>query len=324
MGRRGLLTFVVFNVIVSAMVAYGVLTLIDDGEGEVTERQVTFVVVHTATQDPNPPTPIIITATPLPGELGRVGLPTEVLDGTVVVPNVARDEAGNIVAEAQTLPENCIQHVIDEGDFPSVLAQEYDVNFFELMAVNNLTDETATQLQIGDVLIIPLEGCPVEAFTQPTAELTEDITVEATAEATEAIEEPAITLTPTITPTPTETIIPTVTLAPTAANAQVEIVEVIGAGDITSEGVVIRNNGNTIDISGWTLSDGDGNVFVFPEGRRLFSGAGVTIYSRQGEETPILFFWGRDTAVFGESGDVVVLANRDGDAQATLRLPDVP
>jgi LysM repeat protein len=322
MARRGLLTFVVFNVIVSAVVAFAVITLVDDGEGEVTERQVTFVVVHTATQNPNPPTPIIITATPLPGELGRVGLPTEVLDGTVVVPTVARDEAGNIVAEVQALPENCIQHVIDEGDFPSVLAQEYDVDFFELMAVNNLTEETATQLQIGDVLIIPLEGCPLEAFTQPTAEPTEEATAEATAEANaEATEDVG---TPTITLTPTETIIPTVTLAPTAANAQVEIVEVIGAGDITSEGVVVRNNGNTIDISGWTLSDGDGNVFVFPEGRRLFSGAGVTIYSRQGEETPILFFWGRDTAVFGEPGDVVVLANRDGDAQATLRLPDVP
>lgn len=343
MRRRSMFTFLLVNIIVSLVVAFGAISFLSERGGEPNERLVTFEVIITATRDPLvTPNVIVITATPDPELPERAVIPDDVREGTVVAgitapaPTIDPEVlSGNAQAADSTLPEGCILHVIAEGDFPSALAVEYEISVFEILAVNNLTEEDATNLQIGQELIIPLAGCPVDQFIveQPTATPTitpsPDVTEESeqTAETTEEAEPSATetaTVTPSITPTPTETPIPTVTLAPTASDAQVEIVEIIGRGDITTEGVVIRNNGNTVDISGWTLSDADGNVYVFPDGRRLFSGASITVYTRSGENTAILFYWGRDTAVFGESGaggEVIVIANREGQAQASLRLP---
>jgi hypothetical protein len=112
---------------------------------------------------------------------------------------------------------------------------------------------------------------------------------------------------------------PTITLPPTAVNAQVEIVRVISAGDITAEGVEIRNLGGVVNLTGWTLTDGDGNSFTFPE-QRLFTNGLVTVFTRVGQNTPIALFWGRNEAVWGDAGETATLANADGDAQSTLRL----
>src|SRR5690606_32275234 len=143
-------------------------------------------------------------------------------------------------------------HVLQSGDTPFGVAEQYGADGFALMEVNALTDETATLLQVGDILIVPLEGCPLtaedvvaqsaSAEEEVTDEATEESTAEATAEAT---------------------VRPTLTLPPTATNAQVSIVEVVGAGDVTREGVVIRNQGNSINLRDWTLSDADGNTYTF-------------------------------------------------------------
>jgi hypothetical protein len=253
-----------------------------------------------------------------------VPIPDDVRDATPVpgapVPTLAPesfDELGLFQGNPDDLPEHCILHTIGDGENPSLIAVEYDVSLFALMAVNHLTEDDAFLLQIGDTLVVPLEGCPIEAFVSPENGVQDDGGGEATvsAEGTAVPGEATPELTPEVSPT--------LTLAPTAANAQVEIVDVIGAGDITAEGVVIQNTGNTVDISGWMLSDGDGNTYIFPENRRLFSGAGITVNTRVGENTPILFFWGRDTAVFG-AGDIIVLTDRDGNVQANIRLPETP
>ena len=334
MQRRGMLLFVVLNILISAGVALTVFnTLGEEDDGGGTERLVTFEVIITATRDPNQtPEVRIITATPLPGEPERATIPDAVRDGTTSAavptldPNAFNDE-GVFEGDAASLPEGCIQHVIDEGEFPSVIAEIYDISMFDLLAVNGLDEESSRFLQIGDVLIVPLEGCPIDAFVEANggtsasttgAEDGDTDTEDGAGGEVDTAEE-----TPEVTVIPTETVIPTVTLAPTAVNAQVEILEVMGAGDITAETVVIRNNGNTVNISGWTLSDGDGNTYSFPQDRSLFSGAAVEVKTREGANTAILFYWGRDTAVFGP-GDVVVLANRDGEVQASLRLPAGP
>jgi hypothetical protein len=283
---------------------------------ECEERLVTFVLVYTATPNPNA-TPLVrvVTATPLPGEPNRVLIPSDVRDGTEIAPAAvvtidpdAIDEEGNI--DPESLPEGCILHTIGDGDFPSLVATTYDISLASLMAVNNLDEESAVLLQIGDTLIIPLEGCPVEVFVNQVEE--EDLE-EATA-TTEGDEEG--------TPQPTETA--AIILPPTAFNAQVIIREIIGAGDITTEAIEIYNEGNTVNISGWTLSDGDGNSYIIPEGRQLFSGGSITINTRVGDNVAIALYWGRDLAVFGEPGDVVVLADRDGQVQASIRLAQSP
>ena len=338
MRRRGFFLLLLFNIIISVGAAAAYINFFAP-DPTPQEIQVPFEVVVTATPDPNYTPPVIIlTATPDPDLPPRADIPDDVREGTVVAQaDDTETEVAPIINEngsidADALPEGCIQHTLVEGEFPSLLAQEYDVNLFTLLAINDLDDESSTLLDIGDILIIPLEGCPVDQLLPPTdipPPTTEggeepdetDDSSDNTADNIDAT--PDENVTPSVTPTPTETPIPTVTLAPTAANAQIEIVDVEGIGDITTEGVVIRNNGNTTDISGWTLSDSDGNTYVFPEGRRLFSGASVTVNTRGGENTAILFFWGLDEAVFGDSAsgsEVVVLANRDGEVQASLRL----
>jgi LysM repeat protein len=336
MNRRGLIPIIILNIIISALVGFGVLTIFGNRGGGATSidgtpveqgvsRLVTFVVVHTATQDPNATAEVrfvVVTATP-DGNGALANIPETARDDTQVAlppaptidPTFVTSQ-GAISTDAP-LPEGCIRHTLVEGEFPSSLAVTYGVSFLDIMAVNNMTEDDARLLRIGSVLIIPLENCPKDTFITalPTREPTDDLTLAAEGTLT-------ATFAPTTDATPTITVTPTLTLAPTASNSQlqVEIVEVTGVGDITREQVVIRNNGNIADISGWTLSDGQGNTFTFPNDRRLFSGAGVTINTRAGDNTPVLFFWGRDLPAF-ESGDVVVLKNREGEVVASLRLP---
>jgi Lamin Tail Domain/LysM domain len=285
----------------------------------VAPQVVTVPIIITATRDPNVTEVVrIVTTTPLPGSVGP--LPTGILETDSTAVSVATLDPELLGADAAlqetvtSLPENCIPYAIQDGDTPFGIAEVYGVSGFDIMEINGLTDETATQLQIGDVLIVPLEGCPLTA-ADVVGDQTEEATEEATAESTEES-----TAEVTITNTPSPTVVPTITLPPTAINAQIEIVRVISAGDITAEGVEIRNLGGVVNMTGWTLTDSDGNSFTFPE-QRLFTNGMVTVYTRVGQNTPIALFWGQSEAVWSDEGDAIVLMNADGEAQASLRLP---
>jgi hypothetical protein len=300
----------------------------DAASAESGMRLVTVEVVITATDDPNiTPVVVVVTATPRPGE-SVVSLPTVRGDRT---PGSASDQAGGptmdpaqiaadsqLAATAAALPVGCILHVIEEGDTPFGVALEYEADFFDMMAVNALTDEAASRLQIGDVLIVPLEACPVAEIAGDAEAATATATATGTALATEdSSPTPGATATPSRTPTITPT--PTTTLPPTATNALVEIVGVERAGDVTAEGVRIRNAGNTVNISGWVLRDLDGNTYTFRE-QMLFSNAEVTVYTRAGQNTPVSLFWGLERAAW-QPNDVLVLEDADGNVQASLRVP---
>jgi hypothetical protein len=327
-GRGCSLGFLLFNILISAAVMLGVLAVVCEdcsislfpADDYAPERVVTLVVVHTATPNPNVTQSIyIITATPMPGDPNTVAIPDDVRDETPVpgapaatLPPESFDDLGLYNGDPEALPEGCIMHMIADGENPSLIAEQYEVSTFSLLTINNLTEDDAFFLQIGDMLVIPLETCPMEIFVQ--SDTAEPGAASAGGDDGEG--------TPEVTPDGPQ-VTPTVTLAPTAADAQIEIVEVIGAGDITAEYVFIRNNGNVIDIGGWTMSDGDGNVYTFPETRRLFTGTGIEVHTRVGESGPIQYFWGRDTAVFGPD-DVVVLTDSDGNVQANVRLDAIP
>ncbi|NWG15377.1 MAG: lamin tail domain-containing protein [Chloroflexi bacterium] len=322
MQRRSLIIFIVLNVIISLGVAFGVISLWNAQNPSGSRVEVITVEVRiTNTPDPNATIPVrIITSTPLPGSIGV--LPTGVLDATpeqsltpaptqdAAILSGALSENTPLQGTATALPEGCILHVIQSGDTPFGVAQQYGADFFETMNVNGLTEDTATGLQIGDVLIVPQEGCPltaadVAAVEVETEEATPEVTPEATAEAT------AETL---------PTLRPTLTLPPTAANAQVEIVEVIGAGDVTREEIVIRNNGANVNLQGWTLSDEGDNVYTFAE-RFIFSQASIRIATRVGEDTASIVFWNRNAPLFGTPGAVLTLRDRNGTVQSTFRVP---
>lgn len=325
MRRRSPILFILLNIIISVGVALVVISFFmgrnpDQG---VAPQLVTVQLIITATRDPNiTPEVIIITATPLPGQISS--LPTDLFETPDLtrspVPTINPEALGASAALQETataLPPNCILHTLVEGDTPFGVAQIYGADPFLMLEVNGLDEEASTLLQVGDVLIVPLEGCTLTAAptAASAAEETDEATEEATDESTAGSTEEG---TPALTRTPTGT--PTLTLAPTAVNAQVEIVQVVGAGDVTAEGVEIRNVGGVVDLTDWTLSDSQGNEFTFPE-QRLFTNGLVTIYTRVGQDTPIALYWKRSSAVFGDAGDVVTLTDAQGRVQSTFRLP---
>lgn len=197
--------------------------------------------------------------------------------------------------QVATEEDGCIRHVVQSGEFPITIAQEYGVLVGDLMTANGLGEGDI--IREGDTLIIPNEGC-------------------------------ALLYTPTPAPSPSNTpfaltrVVPTVTLQPTASNAQIVIVNVQGWGDPNNEVVELRNIGDRLNLQSWTLTDEEGNTFRFPEyiiqqGSRLF------IYTRQGLDTPIALFWNLDTAVWTE-GETVTLTDASGQVQANFRVGTLP
>lgn len=321
MRRRSLIIFVLLNVLISLGVVALALNSNLFGlrqESSSSPLVITVPVVYTATIGPSQ-TPFVITATPPPGV---VALPTGIIESlpnstNQPVPTIDPEIIGASAAlqgTATALPANCILHTVKEGDTPFAIAETYGANGFDLMEVNALDEARASNLQIGDVLIIPLEGCSLTAADLAQDDEEADVTISADASPT-----PETFAEGTTAATAAPTRPPTATLPPTAVNAQVEIVRVRDVGDVTAEGVEIRNNGAVVALTGWTLQDSEGNSYTFPE-RRLFTGGLVTVFTRVGDDTAIALFWGRTAPVFTR-GESVTLLDAQGRAQSTLVIP---
>jgi hypothetical protein len=318
MQRRSVL-FILFNIFLSVGVALGAIALFGDRINRPPLPTSPVIEIRITTTPGPTQTPWIVTVTPQPG---TVILPTGLVTPGTRVPQ-ATDPSGtqsanpsNGTPSAQTvngtpLPAGCIIHTIESGDTPFGLGEVYGVSGFDIMEANGLTDETAGLLQLGQELIIPLEGCALTVADIATPTDLPEIDIQGLSE--EETAEATVESLPTATPT--------VTLAPTAANAAVTITTILSAGDVTAEGVEIRNDGALVDLTGWTLTDADGNVFTFPE-QRLFTGGLVTVYTRVGANTSIALFWNRNTAVWG-TNDVATLRDEDGVVQSTFRVQNV-
>lgn len=303
---------------------------------QVRTELITVVVYISQTPDPNvTPNVTVVTATP---DRTQVSVPdgiapvvrdnddtTPEFDVTPLDNANGSAQGANTSDEGSALPDQCFPHIVEENDTVFGLADIYGVNPYLLLEVNGFTEDDAF-LNIGDTLIIPLEDCPIQQLITPTAtasqtpsptvEVTEDPTEETqpTAEpsATPTATEPAETATPTPSPT--------ITLAPTATNSEIEIVGVLRVGDVTAEGVRILNNGRMVNMLGWTLSDIEGNEYVFDE-LRIFQQAEHIVYTRSGQNGPLTSYWGLEEAVWQE-GDIVTLTDADGRVQAIYRVTD--
>ncbi|MBC8170189.1 MAG: lamin tail domain-containing protein [Anaerolineae bacterium] len=332
MRPRALLLFILLNVLITTGVAFAVISFFGDREaGTQVVQYATVQVIITATRDLNvTPDVRIITATPRPGEVNT--LPTGVLEGgagtttgsedSTTVPQTTIDPAllENDAALAGTvaaLPENCILHTLADGENPAILAEQYGTDVNSILLANGLTEEDAAFLQIDQVLVIPLPGCPLEALPTPD---TADTDAETGDETEEVDPDSALTETATLEATLTPTVTATITLPPTAIDAQIEIVEVSSPGDVTTEAVVIRNNGRNVNLTGWTITNLTGEVYTFPE-RNLFSNGEITLFTGSGQNTAVVMYIGSDTAVWGAPGDVVTLTDANGVVQAVYRIP---
>jgi hypothetical protein len=322
MQRRSLILFIILNILISLGVALGVISVLNNQNPAQSPVQlVTVQLIVTATRDPNAtPELRIITATPLPGvaqtQAAVAQLPANLLTtpqiGGSPFPTLDVSGSSDLAGTATALPEFCIPHLLKEGEFPSTLGEIYGVSFFDILAVNGLTEDDALFLQVGQVLIIPLPGCSLQPGDVSAAGGGDP------AESPTPTQE-AASATPGPTSTPPPTIRPTITLAPTAANAVMRIVEVLNPGDVTAESVSIRNTGQIVDIGSWTLSDADGNTYTFAQ-QRLFTNAQITLYTRIGTNSPVALYWGRDQAVY-QPGDSLTLRDASGNVQATFRVP---
>lgn len=276
----------------------------DASQSSLIPQIVTVEIIITATPDSSRQQ-MAVTAT---NRAGQVELPADLAiigdagpDATIDPVRLDAVGLGSGAPSTQTdetvFPVNCIFHSVVSGDTVSGVAEQYGVNFFVMLEVNNLTIDTAVNLQIGDTLLVPLEGCTLES--QPTA--TPGTGLEAPAPGASGNAAPA----------------PTMTLASPAESAQIEIIEVEGIGDITSERIRLRNTGGAINLTGWNLTDAAGSRFSFPE-LLLFPDAEITLYTRSGANTADTLFWGKDQPVW-QDGDVLTLTDSAGQIQAAIR-----
>ena len=338
MSRQVLIGFVILNIIVSLAVAVIVISYDEARRAKLEPTEApTQIQIMSLTATPIPgsehlridqciatmdslslavtafaqATPVerIITATP-EGETEAVdvpeGAPLPTIDPSLLPeiptdlpPGAESTQAAEDAEDAGPTPadDGCIRHEVVSGDVLITIAQQYGVFPGDIMIINQLDENSI--LNIGDVLLIPSEGCA--ALNTPTPI-------------------PTVTRTPFALPTLASDVEEDTAsdIPPTVVNAQVAISDVLDPGNVNSEAVELRNLGDAISLQSWTLTDGDETVYTFPE-FRMQPGSLIRVYTRQGPNTPAALYWGRDTAAW-ESGTTVTLYDANGTLQAQFTV----
>jgi LysM repeat protein len=324
MNRRALIVFVILNIAISVGVAMLVIVWWQSNQASTPEEPVVqvFEVVVTATPGPTQ-TPWIVTVVgnnaPSVGVVSTPDPSEPTVAPTLnenILPDIATSAALTQVAvEASGSEERT--YTVQSGDNPSIIAESFEVSLDDLLCANDLgTVDNPRFIFEGQVLLIP--GADFVCDQTVVLETDDETDPDDDPDDETAVTDEDGDLAEAVDNALAETPIPTVTLAPTAENAQVIVAQVVGAEDVTSEGVDIRNQGGLVDLEGWTLYDTQGNVYTFPD-YRLFPDAGVIVFTRVGEDTPAALFWGETQAIW-EENDVVSLANADGIVQSTFRI----
>jgi hypothetical protein len=120
---------------------------------------------------------------------------------------------------------------------------------------------------------------------------------------------PQESLTPTFAPAtfPPQTP-PPIAAPPSIAISKIQAI----ATNPTQEYIEIYNTTkNTLDVTGWIISDNQGNVFTF---HRFFlqPGRRVKIYTGTGSDTLLNLHWGLSTFVWDDSGDTITVKDAQG------------
>jgi LysM repeat protein len=212
-----------------------------------------------------------------------------------LLPTTAVEASVPTVPPTETATPAPLVYTVKAGDTLSGIAQTYGVSVQDIVAVNNLANPDV--LNIGQELIIPGH------FISPTAA---PPTEEA---ATEKASPPTA---------PASDVPPLPTLTPSGPPV-VEISEVLGSDRLAVEIVIVRNRGGQASLERWTLSDAEGNVFIFPA-LTLFTDGEVRIHSAAGENTPSDLYWGRAVPAW-HSGELITLNNAEGNVVDTYIVP---
>lgn len=207
--------------------------------------------------------------------------------------NLTTDTTGGATTTTPATPapsQTVLEYKVQSGDTLGEIAARFGVGVQAIMEVNDITDPD--RLEAGQVLIIPVPAeAPGENPTQTPYQTTE-------------------TGTSTASKTP----------LPPGGEAKVVIEMVVGAGDLDSERVRLGRVGQgEISLAGWKLVEEGGKFFTFPQ-LTLFEGGAVDLYTKSGQLTPVILYWGLDSPVW-ESGEKVTLLDSQGKEQATYLVP---
>jgi LysM repeat protein len=179
-----------------------------------------------------------------------------------------------------------VTYTVKSGDTLLGISRELGIPQEALMAANGLTDPDA--LTVGQVLIIPSLASPTE---------------------------PAYGTSPSATsPAPSSTSIPE------PGDADVIIQGVHERGNLESEYIYLENAGGVAAMLGWSVDDGKGNVYIFPE-FTLYTGGGVNLYTKPGTDSVINLFWGL-TQPLWTPGTLITLRDAHGSIHSTFQVPE--
>jgi competence protein ComEC len=83
--------------------------------------------------------------------------------------------------------------------------------------------------------------------------------------------------------------------------------------NLNDEYVVFENSGDeSLDMTGWQLSDAAGHVYTFPDGFTLAAGATVTVRTGSGSDTDTNLYWGSERPIWNNGGDTVTVTDDEG------------
>jgi hypothetical protein len=102
-----------------------------------------------------------------------------------------------------------------------------------------------------------------------------------------------------------------------AAPATVRISTVVFPGQRTREAVVIVNEGEQADLTGWTLSNPRGTVYTFGNVLLLKENF-INLHTTKGVDVPTDLFWNQEEAVW-QAGDTATLKRGD-EVMATFEV----
>jgi Lamin Tail Domain len=122
-----------------------------------------------------------------------------------------------------------------------------------------------------------------------------------------------------VAPVQGETVTPLETLPPDA-EIPVEIVSVVGAGNLSAEVVVVRYNGEgELGLANWQLKDDNGNTFTFPQ-LTLYKNGAVQVHTASGSDTVVDLYMGLRDPIW-ESGESARLFDPQDNLRAIYRVP---
>lgn len=179
-----------------------------------------------------------------------------------------------------TTPGGPFVYVIQSGDTLGSLSVQFDVPLEDILAANDLTEDAI--LSIGQEIIIPVGGAVEPAATPASSPGTPEA-------------------------------------SPSGAT-NVIIFEITSPGVLAEESLVLVNLGERVNLANWTLTDGQGNRYTFPD-VTVFADAQIKLHTTAGTSAPSDLYWGQSQARWGETGTVAYLRDAGGKLIATYRVP---